>query len=116
MDIGGQKAVPYAVVKELREKVRNLSDKAAKADQLEAWQRENEPALRFLQNNKDLLIQRAAPEPQAPAAPQLDPDAREAALLSAGLSGWRSRRSGPHASRTNISPRSGSGRSRNKPA
>ena len=81
VDIGGQKAVPYAVVKELREKVRNLSDKAAKADQLEAWQRENEPALRFLQNNKDLLIQRVAPEPAAPTAPQVDPDAREAALL-----------------------------------
>ena len=81
VDIGGQKAVPLAVVKELREKVRNLSEKANRADALEAWQRENEPALRFLQNNRDLLIQRAAPEPQAPAAPSIDPDAREAALL-----------------------------------
>lgn len=78
VDIGGQKAVPLAVVKELREKVRNLSEKAQKADALEAWQRENEPALRFLQNNRDLLIQRA--EPPA-AAPSIDPDAREAALL-----------------------------------
>lgn len=80
VDIGGQKAVPLAVVKELREKVRNLSEKAQKADALEAWQRENEPALRFLQNNRDLLIQRAEP-PAAPAAPSIDPDAREAALL-----------------------------------
>lgn len=79
VDIGGQKAVPLAVVKELREKVRNLSEKAQKADALEAWQRENEPALRFLQNNRDLLIQRA--EPPAAAAPSIDPDAREAALL-----------------------------------
>lgn len=81
VDIGGQKAVPLAVVKELREKVRHLSAQAQKADQLEAWQRENEPALRFLQNNRELLIQRAAPEPPAPAAPSIDPDAREAALL-----------------------------------
>lgn len=82
VDIGGQKAVPLAVVKELREKVRNLSEKAQKADALEAWQRENEPALRFLQNNRDLLIQRAQPAaPPPPSVPSVDPDALEAALL-----------------------------------
>jgi hypothetical protein len=80
VDIGGQKAVPLAVVRDLREKVRSLSEKAQRADQLEAWQRENEPALRFLQNNRDLLIQRAQPDPPQ-AQPTIDPDAREAALL-----------------------------------
>lgn len=81
VDIGGQKAVPLAVVKQLREKVRDLSEKAQRADQLEAWQRENEPALRFLQNNRDLLIQRVEPAPPPQAAPTVDPDALEAALL-----------------------------------
>jgi hypothetical protein len=80
VEVAGQRVVPVSVVKELRDKVRQLTEKAGKADQLEAWQRENEPALRFLQNNRDLLVQRAEPAP-APPPPQADPDAHEAALL-----------------------------------
>ena len=80
VEVAGQRVVPVSVVKDLRDKVRTLTEKANKADQLEAWQRENEPALRFLQNNRDLLVQRAEPAP-APPPPQADPDAHEAALL-----------------------------------
>lgn len=82
VEVAGQRVVPLGVVKDLRDKVRQLTEKAEKADQLEQWQRENEPALRFLQNNKDLLVQRVQePAPKAPAEPAFDPDAREAALL-----------------------------------
>lgn len=81
VEVAGQRVVPLSVVKELRDKVRTLTEKADKADQLEAWQRENEPALRFLQNNRDLLVQRVAPDPTPAPEPQADPDAREAALL-----------------------------------
>ena len=80
VEVAGQRVVPVSVVKELRDKVRQLTEKAGKADQLEAWQRENEPALRFLQNNRDLIVQRVAPPAPVP-EPQADPDAREAALL-----------------------------------
>ena len=81
VEVAGQRVVPVAAVKELRDKVRQLTEKANKADALEQWQRDNEPALRFLQNNKELLVQRVQEPPKAPAQPAFDPDAREAALL-----------------------------------
>lgn len=82
IDLNGQRMVPISALHAEREKRQQLSALAAKAQELEAWRRENEPALQFLQNNRDLLIQRVQqPEPVAPAAPQVDPDALEAARL-----------------------------------
>lgn len=80
VELNGEKLVPLSALLAERREAKALAEKAAKVDALEQWQRENEPALRFLQNNRDLLIQRQAPAP-APAAPAVDPDAHEAALL-----------------------------------
>lgn len=81
VEVGGQKYVPAGVLKALREEARTLKERAAQADQLEAQWRDAQPYVEFLRNNRDLLIQRQQPEPVAPAAPQADPDALEAARL-----------------------------------
>lgn len=80
VEVNGEKLVPLSALLRERNEAKALREKAAKADQLEQWQRENEPALRFLQNNRDLLIQRQQPAPEPP-KPTVDPDAHEAALL-----------------------------------
>ena len=83
VDVGGQRMVPLAEVQRLREERRTLREQAAKAAEYEAKLRELEPYAQFVQNNRDLLIQRAAPEPApvAPPPPEVDPDALEAARL-----------------------------------
>lgn len=80
VEVNGERLVPLSALLRERNEAKALREKAAKADQLEQWQRENEPALRFLQNNRDLLIQRQQPAPEPP-KPTVDPDAHEAALL-----------------------------------
>lgn len=80
VEVAGQRYVPLAVLKTMRDENRTLKEAAARADQLEARLREIEPYAQFVQNNRDLLIQRQAPDP-APAAPAVDPDALEAARL-----------------------------------
>ena len=82
VEVGGQKYVPAGVLKAMRDETRALKERAAQADQLEAQWREAQPYVEFLRNNRELLIQRQQPEPTpAPAAPQADPDALEAARL-----------------------------------
>ncbi len=82
VDVGGQRMVPLAEVQRLREERRALREQAAKAAEYEAKLRELEPYAQFVQNNRDLLIQRqVAPEPVKPAEPDVDPDALEAARL-----------------------------------
>jgi hypothetical protein len=65
-------------LKQQRQLNKQLKEKAARADQLEAYVNDSRPYVEFLKNNPDLLKPRqAAPAPQ-PAAPQDDP--RAAAL------------------------------------
>jgi len=82
VELNGQRVVPVSVLKALREERNSLKDRAAKADQLEAQVRELAPYAEFIRNNQGLLQARQPePSPQAPAAPESDPDAVEAARL-----------------------------------
>lgn len=65
VEVGGQKYVPLAALKGERRQRQALQEKAAKADQLEAYVADARPYVEFLKNNPDLL----KPRPQAPAAP-----------------------------------------------
>lgn len=83
VDVGGQRLVPLSALLTERREKQTLKEQAGRVAELEQWRRDNEPYVQFLQNNRELLIQRVQPEPapRAPAAPAVDPDALEAARL-----------------------------------
>lgn len=82
IEVAGQRVVPLSALQSARAEAKALKEQAQRASELEARLRELEPYAQFVQNNRDLLIQRSAPEPTpAPAAPQVDPDALEMARL-----------------------------------
>ena len=74
-DVGGQKMVPYAALRDAREEARALKEKAAQFDQVSSWYAQNRPYVDFLQANPDLLKPRQAPVPEATPAPPEHDDA-----------------------------------------
>lgn len=82
IEVAGQRVVPLSALQSARAEAKALKEQAQRASELEARLRELEPYAQFVQNNRDLLIQRTAPEPPpAQSAPQVDPDALEMARL-----------------------------------
>src|SRR5262245_40549452 len=81
VEVAGEKYVPVSAIIAER-KARQIAEQAAqRAQEIEQWAYQNRPYVDFLKNNPQLLQQRQEPPPQAPAAPNEDPEAREAALL-----------------------------------
>lgn len=80
IELQGQRVVPVNVLRAMREEQKALKAQAAKAADLEAQVRELAPYAEFIKHNQQLLRQPQAP-PEAPKAPDADPDALEAAAL-----------------------------------
>lgn len=75
VEVGGQKYVPVGALLAERTKRQGLSDRAARADQLEAALRETEPYVRFLKANPGLMERQQPAAPAAQAEPVPDPQA-----------------------------------------
>lgn len=83
VEVAGRKYVPISAVISERKQRQALAEKAARADQLEAYVNESRPYVEFLKNNPDLLKPRqAAPQPTPVTdVPTVDPEAEELARL-----------------------------------
>jgi hypothetical protein len=79
VEVAGKKYVPVGALIGERKQRQALQDRAAKADELEAYVRDARPYVEFLKNNPDLLKPRTAPAPAAPHEPATDPRAEQLA-------------------------------------
>ena len=85
VELGGERLVPLAALQAERQQRKQLGERAALADRLEAQLNENRPYVEFLRNNPQLL-QRQAPAPAAPQPPGPAPSDPRAMRIAQRLS------------------------------
>lgn len=80
VEVGGEKYVPVSALQAERQRRQELSQKASRVDELEAFVREAQPYVNFLKANPQVMQPRQE-QPVKPAESVEDPDALEAAKL-----------------------------------